>query len=210
MDRGLQDEGQKCRRHLCPSHRCKAARQRSGARRRGSRGPRRPWRWWSQQTRRRRPSASSAAVSFTAPRAVLAAVGFTSLRATSAAAAAAAAAAAEASTAAAAAFSADAGVRTPWRLGTIVCLFPLRPVRTLICRGPNETSLVVEHVSPSESVHCPAKRSTCQLFYEFFWRFASSSGGDYEQQMPAPPAPIGPPVPSDLSWNSSIDQAVMT
>ena len=40
--------------------------------------------------------------------------------------------------------------------------------------------------------------------------YAFSPGGDYGQQMPTPPAPHGPPVPSDSSCNFSIDRAVMT
>ena len=40
--------------------------------------------------------------------------------------------------------------------------------------------------------------------------YASSSGGYYGQQMPAPPAPDGPPVPSDSCYNSSTDRAGMT
>ena len=39
---------------------------------------------------------------------------------------------------------------------------------------------------------------------------ASSSGGEYRQQIPTPPAPHGPPAPSDSSWSFSTDRAVMT
>ena len=43
--------------------------------------------------------------------------------------------------------------------------------------------------------------------------YASSSGRDYgppqQQQMLSSPAPHEPPVPSDPSWNSSTDRAVM-
>ena len=140
-DRGLQDEGRKCRWHPCPGQRCKAPRQPPGAQRRGPMGSRRPWRRWSWQARRQRPSASSAAVGFIAPRAASsAAVGHTAPRAASAA-----------------AVVAAATVRTvPWRVGTIACLFPLRPARTLPRRMSSDTSRAAKHVFSSASVHCPA------------------------------------------------------
>ena len=129
-------------------HRCKAARQRPRARRRGSRGSWRPWWWWLRQARRQRLSALSTAVGFTGPRA-----------------ASTAAVATEASAAAAAA------VRTAsWRVGTIACLFPLWLARMLLCRVSSDISRAAKHVSPSSSVHCPVKRSTCKLLYKLSWR----------------------------------------
>ena len=140
-------------------------RSQPGSRQRGPRYSRRPWRWWSRQARRQRPSASSITVDFTIPRAASStAVGFTAPRAASSAAvgltaprAALVAAATEAAAAAAA-----ATVRTaPWRVGTIECLFLLRPARTLVCRVSSDTPRAAEHVFPSASVHCPAGRSAC-------------------------------------------------
>ena len=108
----------------------------------------------SRQARRQRSSASpsAAAMGFAAPRAVSAAVDFTGPRAT-AAAAEASAAATEAATSATAA--AAATIRTPWRVGTIACLFPLRPARTFLCRMSSDTSRVANHMPPS-TIHCPA------------------------------------------------------
>ena len=58
-------------------------------------------------------------------------------------------------TSAAATAPAAATTRTLWRVGTIARLFPLRPVRTFLCKISSYTSRAAKHMSPS-TVHYPA------------------------------------------------------
>ncbi|CAM9174331.1 unnamed protein product [Ascophyllum nodosum] len=187
---------------------------RGNGQRRGSTGQRRPWQC-SRQARRQRPSASSSsaavgfaaphavstAVGFAAPSAVSAAVGFAAPRATAAGAAAAKASAAVTEAAISATEVAVAVIRTPWRVGTIACLFPLRPAGTFLCRMSSDTSCAAKHVSPAPYT---APQGDQQANYSAIspGDYASSLGGEHGQQMPTPPAPHGPPLPSDPLWTS--------
>ena len=98
--------------------------------------------------------------------------------------------------------------------GTIACLFPLRPARTLLCRVSSDTPRAAEHVPPSASVHCAAGDPHANYSSNSPGDYASCLGGDYglpqQQQMPSPPVLHKPPVLSDSSWNSSTDRTVMT
>ena len=102
---------------------------------------------------------------FAVPRTVSVAMDFTAPRATAAAAKASAAATATTTAATAAA----ATTRTSWRVGTIACLFPLRPARTFLCRTSSCTSRTAKRKSPN-TIHYPEASSTSQLRCDFTWR----------------------------------------
>ena len=96
-----------------------------------------------------------------------------------------------------------------WREGIIAYLFPLRPVGHFYaeCRA----------IPPAPLNTCPPAPYTApqgypQIGYSAISPvdYASSSEGEYGLQVPTPPAPHGPPVPSDSSWSFSTDRAVMT
>ena len=105
----------------------------------------------------------------------------------------------------------------PERVEAIACLFLLRPARAaLLCKVSSDASRAPEHVSPAPSY--TAQQGDPQIFLSSTYYpgdYASSWGEDYgpsqkQQQMPSPPVPQGPPVPSDPSWNFPADRAGMT
>ena len=142
-------------------------RRRPGARRRDSTGPRKPWQC-SRQARRQRPSASSSstAVFYSPPCNISSSEFHTTPRNINSS--------SRRSISGShrninIGSSSSAAVRTPWPVGAIAVLFPLRPARTFLFRMSNDTFRTAKHVFPS-AIHYPTGWSTRKLLYDFSWR----------------------------------------